>query len=238
MKCQTFDFVQSSSFRRFIISSAVAVGATLALTGCAGTLLVSHDFSVSARGIDPSGRRWNADPTKIETTAASSIGLGSAVVRIRAQQLEWTFQTANHRIGIAVVNLSDSELAIEFEKAQVSSNFHPRSVALSDLISDALVLHELTTQDRTPLTESSHLKLSAVKLPPRASVRLSLIPKWQLLFPNTTLFNAVWQGDGKVIESGRGNWLTLTVPVEQKAGRETFEFTLVSEKIATRIVNF
>jgi hypothetical protein len=203
----------------------LGVLATFAIFAGCGVVLVDFDISLtgSVRELSDTAAPEVRQGVK-QPRYAGALNPFQAV-QYRDQTLEWTFSTGANGFGGTLRNLGGSELCFQFDRARISSNFMPAGapfvVHYAYLGKGHKALGSNRPEDRPVIVPP------AVCLQPGEKREVAFRPDMRKLFPNDRLFNVYWEDHRPdLLERGVGNWLTLSVPLEQSGKQRLLDVTL------------
>jgi len=215
-------------------------GLLLALSGCAGTVIVDYEIQAQVSGRDASGREWVARPEDIVTIPRPpGITTPFSAQAYRGPDFEWTFGTGTLGFGGDMMNRSSGRLCMRFDEATMSSNVHPAPLKLR-------VSHLVHTVDGavTRVGSTDPKKLTYYDPPPLCFApgkrgHISMAPDLTMIFPQRTMFNVRWpQGVPELSDKGVGNFFELDLPVELDGKAQRLRVRLTAQDSKARISNY
>jgi hypothetical protein len=214
--------------------------AVASLQGCVGAMVVGHALSVHVSG-EANGEVWTASPQQV-TELPKPAGLAPfPSIGYNGDVFGWEVSTGNNGIGSVIKNHSAAQLCFRLDQARMNSNFNDmyqplRAMGRGLYFADGKRDIQIASRQQPP---QQHLKLEPLCLPPGGTIKLTLSPDYEGLFPNKTLFNATWpENEARIIERGIGNWLGIEIPLEREGKSEVIRFKLTSTDIRTRTSYF
>jgi len=210
-------------------------GAGLALAAC-GTGTVIVDYSVDAQVAihDESGRA--VDGGVVQRLPSPTHGF--PVANFRGKDFEWSFGTGTLGIGGTISNATAEPLCMRFDEAKVHSNLHPTPIALS-------VYNFTVWRPRWEMIGSNDPRTMRLFTPPKfclkplENLHISMAPELAPLFPTARMFNVSWvDNQPQLVETGVGNWIGMSLPIEIGARREVMDIKLTATDSRARISNY
>lgn len=208
-----------------------------AFAGCAAAGIVVIDLSldVQVSGSNASGQRWQSSAANFsrEPVVPNASSLFPATV-YNGAAFSWRFYAAPDSIGVAIRSNATTSVCFRFDEARIASNIHPLPIPL--------VVNWLTIDGKPNwdgVTSEAAKRSMTKRCFGSTYTRIAFGPDPTELFKSGALFDATLDASKqRLASSGRGNSITLFVPIEHSGIREDVEIKLTVADSATRISNF
>ncbi len=226
---------------RSLKNLAAAGFAVFVLAGCAGTILVSYEFTGKLAIANASGMGQAFEPVAGATVNATSrAGVPASSLVGSTQTSRWEVSFLNSAAEFSVENLLASPITIRVDQALVASNFNPTPVALRAKAFRVRVdSNWVAASDEKNARPQTPVAMPPISMPGNGKAFLSFEPDSTTLFPAGTLFNAQRQfGAAVFTDNGRGSTLTIWIPIESPAGRQTLRFDLQATSANAKLITF
>jgi hypothetical protein len=211
-----------------------------ALVGCAGTVIVdfSVDAQVSTRAQDASA--WSTAPGQIiRVERPARLASPFDALKYRSNAFEWTFATGTLGLGGRITNLSPAELCFRFDEATIASNFHATPMTFTVRHFHRVTDRKWDIQGSTKPGEASYFVPPRICLAPNKTAELTLSPDLKELFPSGRMFDVQWDDDEpRLTRSGVGNWVQVSVPIDQNGTRQQFMVKLSAADSRARVSHY
>ena len=194
--------------------------ASALLAACSGRGTVVVSFVVDPEVVlrDVNGK---ADETGVVVTVPGRPAADA--VQYRGRDFEWTFDAGSDALGGWIANRSRNILCMRFDQAQVRSNFHPESIALSTY-SWSVYRENWSWLGSTDPRQREYFGPPSFCLEPGKEARILFAPDLRPLFPTQMMFNVRWpDNEPRLLDKGIGNWVALTVPLEIGKKRQVMD---------------
>jgi hypothetical protein len=225
---------RSASMRAYRVLVPMAA---LLLSSCASVGIVVIDLGVDAEisGVSPSGARWQSSAANFarEPVVPKASSTFPATV-YNGPIFAWRFYAAPDSIGTDIRSNIPTPVCFRFDEARISSNNRPQPIPLTV---------NWVTIDGRPSWDEASTDATKRKMTKQCFsgtfTRFSFGPDASALFANGTLFDAALDKNRERMgTSGKGNSITIYVPIEYSGVREDVEIKLTVTDSATRISNF
>lgn len=207
-----------SILRRVAVCTLLASAFIAGGAGCAflfGTVVVDVELDVEISGRDAAGNVWHAEAREFSKRRHPQSVSPFPNVHYEGHIFEWRIVAGQSSLGYFIRSRVAGLVCFRFDQAQLSSNFYPSPIPLR-------VKGYLLSGDDTCF--------SAEKGGP---VGMDLV--LTDLFPSGQLFNINQSGHSTAYsETGVGNWLKITVPIEYLGKREIVDVTLTARESRAR----
>ncbi len=229
------------------VAAALLAAAGMEAAWAAGTVIVDYQVQAEITGRDQTGRDWRAANEEVLVLPRDPKALTPySAVQYSSPALQWTFGTGTLGFGGTILNKGASELCLRFDAARISSNVHPEEVPL-------VVYHDArrTLPDKAKAGDRGKLVSRGTTVPgprpafspnplclgPGEQVWVTMGPNLTSIFPTQKMFNVRLEND-RLADTGVGNWIKVTVPVEQGEKRETLTVKLTATDSRARVSNY
>lgn len=205
------------------------------LGACAGTVIVEFDVDPKVTVKSKSGAVTAAGEITSVPRSPQELSIFPSK-RYRDDKIDWSLGAGDYGFGGYITNLGDKDLCLDFDRATIASNFHPRAVPLRVFSVVTRVDKEWTRLGSTNPATRSYFDASAVCIPPgKPAALISMGLDLRAIFPNETMFNVRWpEGETILTEKGLGNWFRISVPRRYGADTETMEIQLTLRESRAR----
>lgn len=210
--------------------------------GCESMRTVGANFTldVQVKGRDAAGVAWQATPAQIADYPSDALASSPFPHKqYLGKNFNWVFSVGASGIGGGIRNLKSLPVCFRFDEAKLTSNMNakPTRLQVSQVISN-----KPFDAQTDPRLDQKLVPLGILR-PNKGDEYLFTPPTLcfaaekqggfhfaidlSALFPSGHMFNVSWAND-KLVGTGVGNWLKMTVPIEYEGKREEIEVTLVA----------
>ena len=234
----------SAESKLHLVFSRILIGIFLAplAASCESMKTVGANFAldVQVKGRDAAGIAWEAIPAQIADYPSDARASSPFPHKqYLGKDFNWEFSAGASGIGGGIRSLKSSPVCFRFDEAKLSSNMNakPTRLQVSQVISN-----KPFDAQTDPRLDKKLVPLGILR--PRKGDEYLFTPPslcftaekqggfhfaidLSALFPSGHMFNVSWAND-KLVGTGVGNWLKMSVPIEYDGKREEVEVTLVA----------